>query len=232
MLYHARIHPSQHSTTLFSKETKSLYDSIKYVIDTAVECNADEKKFPDNWMFHRRWTKGSGKTMFIKENEESVNHRVNFVTVGGRTSAITCLQKVMKRKFVDGVLVEDGYEEEVLEGSVKVGDEFDDVKTEKTKSKKVKVELDTNEIDTYAEEIMIKNKVVKAAVKKETKVVKAGVVEKEIIVKSEKKTKKVKIKETVAVIETLNLDESLHGERRTTRKKVVVDYAIKKLEKL
>lgn len=55
VLYHARIHPEQRCNTLSEEQTEALHRQISYVCTFAVKVNADDSKFPDNWLFKHRW---------------------------------------------------------------------------------------------------------------------------------------------------------------------------------
>eukprot|EP00124_Ichthyophonus_hoferi_P003148 Ihof_evm7s257 gene=Ihof_evmTU7s257 len=91
VLYQSRIHPSQPTNTLTANELQTLHSSITMVIDKALEVDADCHQFPATWIFHSRWGKGKGP---IKTNQ---GQKIEFVTVGGRTSAIVpALQKLRK----------------------------------------------------------------------------------------------------------------------------------------
>ncbi|KAI9193359.1 DNA glycosylase/AP lyase [Polychytrium aggregatum] len=83
VLFQAHIHPSQGCRTLTDNEIQILHSKIKYVIDTALAVNADSDRFPADWMFHYRWSKGK------KTQPKMPDGRwITFETVGGRTSAI------------------------------------------------------------------------------------------------------------------------------------------------
>ena len=84
ILYHAKIHPEQHSNTLSGDQIKQLDSSIHYVCDTSVGLLADSEKFPENWIFKHRWGKG-------KKNHPSRlpnGDKISYIKVGGRTSAV------------------------------------------------------------------------------------------------------------------------------------------------
>ena len=69
---------------------KSLYEAIQLVSNTAIETNADSTKFPQDWLFHDRWSKGKRKHKTFE------GRNVKFETVGGRTSAlIESVQKLL-----------------------------------------------------------------------------------------------------------------------------------------
>ncbi|THH30183.1 hypothetical protein EUX98_g4001 [Antrodiella citrinella] len=96
ILYHARIHPERRCNTLQEDELLALHDKTQYVCRTAVAVNADDTKFPSNWLFKHRWVymgKGKKKHTLTLPSEEPAT--IKFITVGGRTSAyIVELQKL------------------------------------------------------------------------------------------------------------------------------------------
>ncbi len=55
ILYHARVHPERRCNTLSEEEIDALYQKTVYVCTTAVSVNADDSKFPDDWLFKHRW---------------------------------------------------------------------------------------------------------------------------------------------------------------------------------
>ncbi|KAM5578673.1 hypothetical protein ABKV19_008799 [Rosa sericea] len=86
VLYQARIHPEQSSATLSKECVGALHKSIKEVIEYAVQVDAASTHFPCEWLFHFRWGKRPGKIN---------GKKINFITVGGRTSAfVPELQKL------------------------------------------------------------------------------------------------------------------------------------------
>ncbi|KAH7388260.1 hypothetical protein KP509_16G066600 [Ceratopteris richardii] len=85
VLYQARIHPEQVACTLSEAECSRIHKSIQEVLNLSVDVNADSEMFPKNWIFHYRWNKKPG---------EVEGHKITFITVGGRTSAVVpALQK-------------------------------------------------------------------------------------------------------------------------------------------
>ncbi|XP_050379763.1 formamidopyrimidine-DNA glycosylase isoform X2 [Argentina anserina] len=86
VLYQARIHPEQSSATLSKECVEALHKSIKEVIEFAVQVDAESIHFPREWLFHFRWGKRPGKVN---------GKKIEFITVGGRTSAfVPELQKL------------------------------------------------------------------------------------------------------------------------------------------
>jgi ribosomal protein S13 len=55
VLYHARIHPEQRCNTLSEEQVQALHQQIRDICTFAVKVNADDSKFPDNWLFKYRW---------------------------------------------------------------------------------------------------------------------------------------------------------------------------------
>ena len=84
ILYHAKIHPEQYSNTLGDDQIKELNSAIHYVCSTSVDLLADSDKFPEDWLFKHRWSKGKKNSTSALPNGE----KIVFLTVGGRTSAV------------------------------------------------------------------------------------------------------------------------------------------------
>ncbi|CAN0858610.1 Formamidopyrimidine-DNA glycosylase [Linum grandiflorum] len=86
VLYQARIHPQQSSSSLSKECCETLHKCIKQVVEYAVEVDAVSSCFPLEWLFHFRWGKKPGK----------VNGKtIEFMTAGGRTTAfVPELQKL------------------------------------------------------------------------------------------------------------------------------------------
>ncbi|OAC98779.1 hypothetical protein MUCCIDRAFT_157316 [Mucor lusitanicus CBS 277.49] len=93
ILYQAMIHPAQYTNTLTEKELDDMYYKMKFICETAVEAEADEDKFPDDWLMKHRWNKG-------KKNENKGRlpngMLLQFETVGGRTSAFAPERQVLR----------------------------------------------------------------------------------------------------------------------------------------
>ncbi|KAG9254692.1 Formamidopyrimidine-DNA glycosylase N-terminal domain-containing protein [Emericellopsis atlantica] len=81
-LYQAKQHPEQYCNTFNNEEIKTLFDSIRYVCQTAVDHLGDSDAFPEDWLFNHRWGKGSKE----KASQHPNGEKLAFITVGGRTS--------------------------------------------------------------------------------------------------------------------------------------------------
>ncbi|TFY72260.1 hypothetical protein EVG20_g769 [Dentipellis fragilis] len=109
ILYHARVHPEQRCNTLSPEQLTSLHHQTQEVCRIAVEVNADDKKFPADWLFRHRWGKGKkGKGKAAKDAENVLklpsgeSATIKWITVGGRTSAyITELQHLPQAQAAD-----------------------------------------------------------------------------------------------------------------------------------
>ncbi|KAK0198976.1 hypothetical protein F5146DRAFT_920022, partial [Armillaria mellea] len=86
ILYHAHVHPEQRCNTLTEDQVTRLREKMMYVCETAVEANADDTKFPNDWLFKHRWGKGkkAAHNMVLPSGEPAT---IKWITVGGRTSA-------------------------------------------------------------------------------------------------------------------------------------------------
>lgn len=120
-LYHAKLHPEQYCNEFSDEEAKRLYDSIRYVCQTACDLLADSDKFPSHWMFDHRWGKGKGAGTLPN------GEKLAWITVGGRTS---CYAPAVQKKTGH---VAPGIKEEALEDG-----EADVKPPEKGKGKKRK----------------------------------------------------------------------------------------------
>lgn len=81
-LYQAKLHPEQYCDDFDDSQIAKLYESIRYVCQTAVDKLADSDEFPEDWLFKHRWGKGAKGSSSKLPNGE----KLAFITVGGRTS--------------------------------------------------------------------------------------------------------------------------------------------------
>jgi hypothetical protein len=56
-LYHAHVHPEQKCNVLDDAQLAALHRWTREVCETAVKLNADDKRFPDDWLFSHRWVR-------------------------------------------------------------------------------------------------------------------------------------------------------------------------------
>jgi formamidopyrimidine-DNA glycosylase len=92
VLYQSRIHPEQPANSLTTDQAHRLHQSIHHVCTTASDAGADSSSFPEDWLFHCRWSKRSSSKSLLH------GHQVDHITVGGRTSAyVPAVQKLIKQ---------------------------------------------------------------------------------------------------------------------------------------
>ncbi|CEP18014.1 hypothetical protein [Parasitella parasitica] len=93
VLFQAMIHPAQYTNTLTEKELNDMYHKLKFVCETAVAVEADESKFPDDWLMKHRWNKGK-----TNENKGKLPNGLllQFETVAGRTSAFAPARQILR----------------------------------------------------------------------------------------------------------------------------------------
>ena len=84
ILYNAKIHPEQYSNTLSDTQISQLHTSLHYVVSHAVDTLVDWDSFPENWLFKYRWDKGKKNSPSRLAN----GAKIEYITVGGRTSAV------------------------------------------------------------------------------------------------------------------------------------------------
>jgi formamidopyrimidine-DNA glycosylase len=91
VLYQAMIHPGQYSNTLTEKELDELYNKLKFVCETAVSVEADESKFPEDWLMKYRWNKGKKTNQQLPDGTS-----LKFEKHGGRTSAFAPSRQILR----------------------------------------------------------------------------------------------------------------------------------------
>ncbi|XP_039045855.1 formamidopyrimidine-DNA glycosylase isoform X2 [Hibiscus syriacus] len=150
VLYQARIHPLQISSSLSKENCATLHKCIKEVIQYAVEVDAECNRFPNDWLFHFRWGKKSGN---IK------GKKIDFITAGGRTSAYvpelqklsgTLASKAADKPRKQASKRKEGKAEEDGDGDEPSSEEEET--TETTKSKKGASREKKNQDDARSEE--------------------------------------------------------------------------------
>ncbi|KAJ4485522.1 AtMMH-1 [Lentinula aciculospora] len=87
ILYHSRVHPEQRCNTLTTTQVGELHRCTKFVCETAVSVDADDTKFPEDWLFKHRWGKGKKTKAEPLRLPSGQPATIQWVTVGGRTSA-------------------------------------------------------------------------------------------------------------------------------------------------
>ncbi|THH17223.1 hypothetical protein EW146_g3547 [Bondarzewia mesenterica] len=109
ILYHARIHPEQRTNTLTENQLAALHRQTSEVCRIAVEVNADDYKFPQDWLFRHRWGKGKkSKGVEPLQLPSGEPATIKWVTVGGRTSAyVVELQHLTKSKVLPDLSAKD-----------------------------------------------------------------------------------------------------------------------------
>lgn len=86
ILYHARVHPEQRCNTLLEEQIAAIHHHTAEVCKLAVAVNADDTKFPEDWLMRHRWGKGKKKAHTLNLPSGGLA-TIKWVTVGGRTSA-------------------------------------------------------------------------------------------------------------------------------------------------
>lgn len=137
VLFHARVHPEQYCDQFSDTQIKTLYESIRFICQTAVDKLGDPDELPQDWIFHYRWGKGKNSAGKLPSGE-----KLAFVTVGGRTSCYApALQKKTGAVAADADIkkedddFEDSEEKPVKKGGRKVKAEGEKGDTPNAKTK-------------------------------------------------------------------------------------------------
>lgn len=80
VLYQAGIAPRRPASDLSREEVARIRQQLRAVIRKAVGADADKRRFPKHWLFHRRWGR---KAESVTAAGEAIVHE----TIGGRTTA-------------------------------------------------------------------------------------------------------------------------------------------------
>jgi len=59
-LYQAGIDPRRRASSLDDVEARRIHRALRSIVETAVEADADDARYPRTWLFHRRWGKRAG----------------------------------------------------------------------------------------------------------------------------------------------------------------------------
>lgn len=87
VLYQARVSPKRIASDLSAAEVGRLRNAVRRVVTLAVDAEADESRFPADWLFHHRW---GGK----KGDERIGRYKIVREEIAGRTTAwVPALQK-------------------------------------------------------------------------------------------------------------------------------------------
>ncbi|MEM9832844.1 MAG: DNA-formamidopyrimidine glycosylase family protein [Bacteroidota bacterium] len=79
ILYQAGIHPERRANELTSDEVRTIFDKMKYILETAVELESRYEDFPDEFLVTYRWSKN-------QHRQDEIN--LEILKVGGRSTYI------------------------------------------------------------------------------------------------------------------------------------------------
>ncbi|MEM6292325.1 MAG: DNA-formamidopyrimidine glycosylase family protein [Myxococcota bacterium] len=79
VLHAAGLDPRRRANTLKPDEVGALASALHDVVATAVAVDADSDRFPQDWLFHRRWSPSNGLCSVAGDP-------IEFLTVAGRTT--------------------------------------------------------------------------------------------------------------------------------------------------
>jgi len=128
ILYQCCIHPQVKCCDLTDAQAQEISQKMNQICKIAAECTCSGKKFPENWLFHYRWTKASST-----KAHDALGNAITFETVGGRTSAVVLA--VQPKTTKRGLNIPD----KPVDPTKKVSGK----QTSKGGKKKIKTELET-----------------------------------------------------------------------------------------
>ena len=78
--FQARIDPRRRASELADEEILRLRDALKDIVGIAISVDADKTRFPEGWLFHRRWGRPEGAVTVDGD-------AIEICTVAGRSTA-------------------------------------------------------------------------------------------------------------------------------------------------
>lgn len=146
ILYQSKIHPLTVASEINEAGTTMMIEKMKYILQTAVDCNADYEDFPKDWIFHYRWEKGKPEGIRHMPN----GNPITYETINGRTTAIVLKEQLKTGYYRDGSTIKEETNEEDDENKVEEGKK---VVRKQRGAKKVKEEpQETSEREEKKEE--------------------------------------------------------------------------------
>jgi len=82
VLFQAALAPERAASSLEPREVSVLCGSLRRIVRTAVDADADKSRYPNTWLFHRRWGKRP-----LADPVTARGEPIAFTTVGGRRTA-------------------------------------------------------------------------------------------------------------------------------------------------
>jgi hypothetical protein len=158
VLYQSSIHPARPSNTLTAEELSRLKTHVKDVIQTAVNVGANWRQFPTTWLFHFRWDKAKKN----KKHVTGTGEAIEFVTVGGRTSAVVVAKQIPPADY-------DPYKKKKGKKRKKSESESVEDDSESSEPPKKKQKKSSSTDKKEKKEAKAKNKTKKATIKKSKK---------------------------------------------------------------
>lgn len=84
VLYQAGIAPQRLASSLTADEVRRLSTKLRTIIKRAADVDADYRRFPKAWLFHRRWSVRASRSADVLD---AANRPIRFDTIAGRTTA-------------------------------------------------------------------------------------------------------------------------------------------------
>lgn len=90
VLYQSGIAPQRRIKDLEQSELRCLFDAIQSVVQHACDVEADATRFPEHWLYHRRWGKKEGSV-------DAQGNPLAFCDLAGRSTAWVPARQKMPR---------------------------------------------------------------------------------------------------------------------------------------
>lgn len=80
ILYQSGVDPRVQACECSRTQSERIYQSMRSIIEYAVQVDADKSRFPADWLFHRRWGKKTGTRTLAGD-------LIEYIECGGRSTA-------------------------------------------------------------------------------------------------------------------------------------------------
>jgi formamidopyrimidine-DNA glycosylase len=86
VLYQAKIHPEKKANQLAENEIMKVHKSMQFVIQTAIDSQANYDDFPENFLIHARGWGRAGLQDIRADKCAECGEKISISKVGGRTT--------------------------------------------------------------------------------------------------------------------------------------------------
>jgi formamidopyrimidine-DNA glycosylase len=95
VLYQAKIHPEKKANQLSENEILEIHKSMRFVIQTAIDSQANYDDFPENFLIHSRGWGRVGLQDIRADKCGECREKISVIKVGGRTTYFCANRQIL-----------------------------------------------------------------------------------------------------------------------------------------